>query len=227
MVAQKPTSATDEALVVVPTRVLRDAGLKDGFDPSADRILAAAFSPGTAQTLPRSLAELDERYKQLVCYVILLYGCTVFSYQRSALAGEKRLAGRRSLGLGGHLNAADGSQVDGRTGLDRAVRRELAEEVKLATDPDVQIVGVINDDSNQVGRVHLGLVIVARLTSPEVKLRDPTLADGRFDALDDLVARQEEFETWSRLCMPGLAELLERGRTWGPPAFPVDAPNPQ
>lgn len=197
----------DERLIVVPVDALRAAGLAQGFDPSPDSILAAAFQPGIARVMPRSAAEADPRFKQLVCYVILRHGGQVFHYRRSAGVGERRLAGLRSLGVGGHLNAGDaGSRIDlASTG--RAIRRELDEEVCLTEEPSVRYLGVINDDSQPVGRVHLGIVALAELCEPRVHLRDSALTDGRFDPPEALGDRAESFETWSQLCLPTLVSL--------------------
>jgi predicted NUDIX family phosphoesterase len=194
----------EEELIVVPVDALRAVGLTQGFDPNSERILSAAFAPNVARGMTRSLAEADERFKQIVCYIVLLYGFTVFHYRRSPRVGEVRLAGLRSLGIGGHLNSFDTTDGDGRRGLERAIRRELAEEVRLDHEPDLSIVGVINDDANPVGRVHVGLVVIGRLRDEVVRLHDETLLDGRFDSLVEIDHRVQEFETWSRLCLPAI-----------------------
>jgi predicted NUDIX family phosphoesterase len=201
----------EEELVVVTVDALRAAGLSQGFDPNPERILSAAFTPGVARSLRRSLAEADERFKQIVCYIALLYDCTVFHYRRSPRVGETRLAGLRSLGIGGHLNSFDTNVGDPRQVLERAIRRELAEEVWLDHDPELSVVGVINDDANPVGRVHVGLVATGRLRNDDVRLRDETLVDGRFDLLADVGRRVQEFETWSRLCLPAILRESSSG----------------
>jgi predicted NUDIX family phosphoesterase len=202
-----PSNASDEELVVVPVDALQAAGLTNGFDHNPERILAAAFAPGVARPLRRGLAEVDERYKQVICYVVLLYGHTVFHYRRSSQVGESRLAGLRSLGIGGHVNVFDGIDGDARSGLRRAIRRELSEEVTLDHEPELTIVGIINDDSNPVGRVHLGLVAFGQSRNVNVELRDATLTDGRFDRIVDVESRGTEFESWSRLCFPAIRQV--------------------
>jgi len=124
----------DEPLIVVPVRHLRAANLAQGFDPSPEPILATVLKPNVARVMPRSVAEADPRFKQIVCYVIVRSQGLVFHYLRSAGAGERRLAGRRSLGLGGHLNADDADGALDHQGLQRAIQRELDEEVALARD---------------------------------------------------------------------------------------------
>jgi len=194
----------EETLVVVAADFLRAADLKQGFDPQPERILEAIFAPGVATFLKRSLAESDPRFKQLVCYVVLRAGGSIFHYCRSAKAGETRLAGRRSLGVGGHLNAEDAGDRVGRQWLDRAIQRELSEEVELGAVTRLDFLGIINDDASDVGKVHVGVVAVAELETTTVRLRDSTLVDGRFDRPDVLAERAAEFETWSQLCLPAV-----------------------
>lgn len=204
--AQQPL---DELVVVVPSDRLRTARLAQGFDPRPDPILAAIFTPDAARVMPRSAAEADPRFKQIVGYVVLRCGRMIFHYQRTHRVGEPRLAGQRSLGIGGHLNAEDVGSIPGLDDLERAIHRELAEEVVLAERPAMRYLGMINDDSTEVGRVHVGLVALADLRVPAVQLRDRTLQDGRFDPPEAIQRILASFETWSQLTFPALVNLLE------------------
>ncbi|MCL4498661.1 MAG: phosphoesterase [Chloroflexi bacterium] len=202
----------DEQIVAVPTEHLRQARLRQGFDTDVETIVVAALESGKARILPRRLAEVDPRFKQLICYVILRHGERVFHYLRSAQVGEGRLAGLRSVGLGGHLSVADaGADLDsvGREWLERAIQRELSEEAAVAEPPVVTYVGIINDDSTEVGRVHVGIVAQAHLAAPHVMLRDSSLSDGRFDTPESLRSQLDQFETWSQLCLRALLTRAE------------------
>jgi predicted NUDIX family phosphoesterase len=201
-------ASAEEQVIVVSTSDLRRAGLRDGFDPCPAPILAAVFAPGASRPMARARAEADPSYKQIICYVVLMCQGRLFHYRRSARATEHRLAGLRSLGVGGHLNVTDDGEVASPAGLERAIRRELAEEVVLDEVPPIEYLGIINDDSTPVGQVHVGLVAAARLTRPAVRLRDAALVDGRFDPPVSLLGRAAEFETWSQLCLPALVNLL-------------------
>ncbi|MGH2457496.1 MAG: phosphoesterase [Chloroflexota bacterium] len=197
-------SSGDELLIVVPVEPLRAAKLGQGFDPSPEPILAAALQPGVARVMPRALAERDPRFKQIVAYVILRHRGRIFHYRRSSAVGERRLAGLRSLGVGGHLNQGDVQDSLDLASLRRAIHRELGEELVLAEQPAIHWFGMINDDSTEVGKVHVGLVAVADLRGSDARLRDPTLVDGRFDLVPRIVAQADDFESWSRLCLPAL-----------------------
>src|SRR5439155_24195504 len=107
----------DEMLVVIPVERLRSVSAAIGFNPEVAPILAELFQAGATDTMPRSAAELDPRYKQLVAYVALRWQGKFFHYLRTSRVGEQRLAGRRSIGVGGHLNAADVAVGEGVAGL--------------------------------------------------------------------------------------------------------------
>ena len=194
----------DEMLVVIPVERLRSVSAAIGFNPEVAPILAELFQAGATDTMPRSAAELDPRYKQLVAYVALRWQGKFFHYLRTSRVGEQRLAGRRSIGVGGHLNAADVAVGEGVAGLRQAIRRELAEEVDLEVEPTVRYAGIIDDDETPVSRVHLGIVAIADLGTPKVTLRDPSLTDGSFDDPRRLHARLGEFEGWSQQCLRAL-----------------------
>jgi predicted NUDIX family phosphoesterase len=132
----------------------------------------------------------------------------VFCYTRGKSQGEARLHRLRSLGVGGHVAEAD---AEGRATLDAyemALERELDEEVEVDSDGRIRRVGLINDDSTPVGRVHLGVVHVYDLERPAVLPREAGLAEAGFVPLAEVEARREQFETWSQICIDA---FLRRG----------------
>jgi predicted NUDIX family phosphoesterase len=66
-------------------------------------------------------------------------------------------------------------------------------------------VGLINDDSNAVGSVHLGIVHVLEVERPEVASRESELVECGFETLEQLLADRERFETWSQITLDALA----------------------
>ena len=83
--------------------------------------------------------------------------------------------------------------------------REIKEEVILAGAPPLRIVGFLNDDDNEVGKVHLGVVSVVRLTSPLLAVRETDKMLGRWAELLELGQLGTlTFETWSSLVLQGL-----------------------
>jgi predicted NUDIX family phosphoesterase len=194
-----------ERVLVIPTALLHEragpAGLFQGFSPAVDHFLPWLLEPAHLGYLPRAQAERDPAFKQLIPYVVLRCGGQVFHYRRGRAGTEARLHSLRSLGVGGHICQEDGeSSADPyRTGM----RRELAEEVVMEAPYTERILGLINDDCNPVGRVHLGIVHVLDVAEPWVRRREEALAECGFSPLDQLRRQRSEFETWSQLLLEG------------------------
>ncbi len=190
-----------ERVLVVPGAALDRLGRFQGFSAEADRYLEGLLAPDLAQFRARSEVEDDPAYKQIIPYVVFASEGSVFCYTRGTSQGESRLHRLRSLGVGGHVSEAD---ADGRGTLDAyelAMRRELDEEVEVGSEGRITRVGLINDDSTPVGRVHLGVVHLYELERPSVSPREEGLADPEFVGIDRLVRLREHFETWSQICI--------------------------
>lgn len=146
--------------------------------------------------IPRPEAEMDPSHKQIIPYVVLCRGDEVFATRRLKKGGEARLHGLISLGVGGHINPeADG---DGSDVLFRGMNREIDEEVDITTKGELIPRGMINDDGNEVGRVHLGLFFTMEV-SGQVSVRETEKLEGFWIPKKDLVSLMEEMETWSQL----------------------------
>ena len=194
-------SVSNERVLVVPGAELDRLGRFQGFSAEADRYLEALLAPGLGTFRPRSEVEDDPSHKQIIPYVIFRSGDAVFCYTRGKSGGEARLIRRRSLGVGGHVAEED---AGGRATVDAyeaALRRELDEEVEVGSPGVLTRVGLINDDSTPVGRVHLGVVHVYELDRPEVAPRESALAECGFVPCAALRAEWESFETWSQICV--------------------------
>ena len=155
-----------------------------------------------AEFIERERAEQDPAYKQIIPYCILRYGDQVFRYKRSGWAGEKRLQGLYSIGVGGHINRSDVLPLlaDVTSILDWARDRELNEEFGVTYSRPPRLIALLNDDSTEVGRVHFGAIYEYELDSPEVESREKRVhIHSAFASMDELVARAEEYEGWSRI----------------------------
>ncbi len=179
---------------------LRDAGLFQGFSDRVAHYLPRLLEGSALRYLPRDEAEGDERFKQLIPYVVLRHVGRVFHYTRGG-GGEKRLHAKRSIGIGGHIAPQDGGLSPGayRVGM----LRELTEEVELIGEWTERCIGLINDDRTPVGRVHLGVVHILDLSTPEVRSREAALVAGGFATVQELRQHREAFETWSRFLLDG------------------------
>lgn len=198
-----------ERVLVVPTARFHAAGHFHGFSADVDRYFPHLLEPTGLQYLPREQAENDPSFKQLIPYVVLRSGGSVFHYTRGAKGTEARLHARRSVGIGGHVRAEDG--VAAADAYRAGLLRELEEEVDAPPAVAEGIIGLINDDRTPVGSVHLGIVHVFDLPEPRATLRDPALTAGGFAPLSELARTPEAFETWSQFLLEGAGrDALQR-----------------
>lgn len=191
-----------ERVLVVPAAEFDRLGRFQGFSADADRYLEALLTPDLVRFLPRSEVEDDPGFKQIIPYVLFRSGESVFSYTRGKASGESRLRRLRSLGVGGHVAEADAEGRGTPDAYELALRRELDEEVALPPElGPIRRLGLINDDSNPVGLVHLGVVHLVELDAPRLAPREDALAEPEFVAVADLPALRDGFETWSQICI--------------------------
>jgi predicted NUDIX family phosphoesterase len=202
--------AAEEQVLVIETKVLEELGLFHGLAFDVDKYLEAIFVPGLPRFMSRSQVEKDPSYKQLIPYVIMSCQGKYLSYVRGKKAGEKRLMGNRSIGIGGHINPVDDVSLLGifETYLE-AVEREVAEEVNLETRHSDRIAALLNDDSNEVGQVHLGIVHHWKLLEPKVSKKEQMITQMSFMTMDELQAVKDTMETWSQLCLDGLSRMTK------------------
>lgn len=195
-----------EHVLVIPRALFDSLGSFQGFQPDAQRYLDALLAPGANFFMERSQAELDPTHKQLIPYSIFHHQGSYLAYTRGGASGEKRLVAKRSIGIGGHINPIDTAQDGlGETLYLNGVEREISEELILSGTHTQRVIGLINDDSNEVGSVHLGVVHVFDLSSAEVQSNEEAIQDLSFYPLTQLQEIQEQLESWSRICLNHLA----------------------
>jgi predicted NUDIX family phosphoesterase len=194
----------DERVLVVPSAELDRLGRFQGFSGEADRYITALLVPELMQYRPRSEVEDDPGYKQIIPYVVFRCNGNVFCYTRGKSQGEARLHRLRSLGVGGHVSEEDAQGGKDLNAYEAAMRRELDEEVAVASPGRIGRVGLINDDSTPVGQVHLGVVHLFELEQPQVTAREEGLAEAGFLPLSSVLTIQHEFETWSQICIDSI-----------------------
>jgi predicted NUDIX family phosphoesterase len=145
--------------------------------------------------MDRPQAEDDPAFKQVIPYVVVRDGSRTFLMERTDAGGDPRLHRKASIGVGGHINPVDGDADP----LDAGLRREWAEELDADWEPEFQLVGLLNDDSNPVGSVHLGVVFVVEAAGRPVAVREHEKLTARMAGPDEVAAARERMETWSRL----------------------------
>ena len=198
-----------EEVLVVPRALFDRIGAFQGIQTEGLEIaIRQLLDPANHFFMDRAAAEEDPSHKQLIPYCIFRCGDRILHYTRGKAGGEARLHAKISVGVGGHVNPIDTGE--GRTGPDAyhaAVTREIEEELDLPEDHEHRIIGLLNDESNTVGQVHLGIVHLIDLTSDHVKSREDALTDLGFTALTELNGPMfDRLETWSQFCIRHLSE---------------------
>jgi predicted NUDIX family phosphoesterase len=194
----------DERVLVIPSVELDRLGRFQGFSAEAERYITALLVPELMQYRPRSEVEDDPGFKQIIPYVVFRAADAVFCYTRGKSQGEARLHRLRSLGVGGHVSEEDAQGGKDLDAYEAAIKRELDEEVTVASPGRIGRIGLINDDSTPVGRVHLGVVHLYELEKPQVTAREEGLAEAGFLPLASVRTIQHEFETWSQICIDSI-----------------------
>ena len=199
----------DENILVIKRSLFDELGSFHGLNFEPEKYLKAILSRGNNFFLPRAQAENDPTHKQIIPYVVLEFENTVFYYVRGKRAGEQRLVSKGSIGIGGHLNDGDAGLFNlDEEHYNRVVEREVHEEIHLLAKFQNRTVALLNDDTTEVGQVHLGIVHVFRLAEPKVEKRETMITNIAFLGRDELMARRESLETWSQLCLDSLERLL-------------------
>jgi predicted NUDIX family phosphoesterase len=199
----------DENILVIKRSLFDQLGSFQGLNFESRKYLDAILSRGNNFFLPRAQAEKDPTHKQIIPYVLLTHGGKLLHYIRGKKAGEQRLVAKGSIGIGGHMNESDESlfALD-ETAYRAGVEREVGEEIRIDTKFNDCIVALLNDDSNEVGQVHLGVVHVFKLAEPKVEKREAMITNIAFLGKEELLARRDSLETWSQICIDALDRLL-------------------
>jgi predicted NUDIX family phosphoesterase len=199
----------NENVLVVRRSLFDQLGSFQGLNFEPKKYLRELLRRGNNFFLPRAQAEHDPTHKQLIPYVLLAFENKVLHYVRGKKAGEQRLIAKGSIGIGGHMNDRDESLF----ALDEAayragVEREVNEEIKIDSPFEDRIVALLNDDATDVGRVHLGIVHVLKLTKPKVLKHEAMITNLAFLSKEELFARRDSLETWSQICADSIDRLL-------------------
>jgi predicted NUDIX family phosphoesterase len=188
---------SDERVFIVPRSAVPDAAAWHGLRTDGMAAFVTALeSDGRYE--PRDRMEIDPSCKQVIPYLVLRDGHRIFLMQRTTGGVDARLHGRFSIGVGGHLNPGDGGLLGG-------LEREWREELVADFVPDFRPLGLLNDDTTEVGSVHLGAVYLADAEGRSVAIRETDKLSGAFAEPEAVAAVADRLETWSRLVFDFLA----------------------
>ncbi len=149
--------------------------------------------------LDRAPAEMDEAHKQWIPYALLMNEeDQIAAYPRQG--GEERLHGSWSIGIGGHVHPADGS--DWESAMLGGLKREVSEEYEGVTVGEPVFLGIINEELTEVGKVHMGAVFLQRCLSTEISQRGELSGMEWMEPIQigNTVTRSR-FEKWSLLAL--------------------------
>jgi predicted NUDIX family phosphoesterase len=198
-----------EQVLVFPTKLLEEVNCPNGYIENPSKYLRCILYDDNLTFVDRDLAEQDTNLQQIIPYCVLRWNGEVFTYERTKKSGENRLHNLLSLGIGGHVNPVDSDSSDNTELLIKgflvpqiytnAFYRELNEEVEILSSFQNTIIGCIRDTSNDVGRVHFGIIHRLTLKEKNVKTVDPALTNGVFRGIVEVKRDIEKFESWSKL----------------------------
>lgn len=199
----------DEMILCSPTEPLKPFIIGDSLisnQKTVEKILL--HYANNAVSKRRGDAEEDFTLKQLIPYIVLVKGDTVFLYERLKGAGEKRLVGSSSVGIGGHMNLISNDPFGLLNNIYVDADRELNEELNLSRPIDVSRSQLffLNDDSNEVGKVHLGAVLLINVEEDiEATVKETEQLAGRFVPFDEIDANL--LENWSKIVLTALGYI--------------------
>lgn len=156
-------------------------------------------------SIRRGDCEQDTEYKQIIPYVVLRHENKYFAYKRLSGSGEQRLVNHISIGVGGHMNLrpSDDNFGDFMEVLMTEATRELEEELIIGDDVSVYFdrenFHILNDDLNEVGRVHIGVVMVVDLNSDNIRVRETDSLEGGFVTEEYLLENEDKLESWTSI----------------------------
>jgi predicted NUDIX family phosphoesterase len=195
---------TDELVFVVPrSTVIEGDGWHGVRTTDIESFVEAVERAGRFS--PRPAMEADPGFKQIIPYLVLRDGPRYFLMRRTRAGGDVRLHDRWSIGVGGHVNPGDG-------GLSGGLVREWTEELIADFIPEFRLVGLLNDDTTEVGRVHLGAVYLAEAGGRAVAIRETDKLTGAFATREEVANVAADLETWSLLAFEHF-ESREAGGT--------------
>lgn len=190
------TETAEERVLVVPRRHVPDEGRWYGLRTDGlEAFLDVVTRHGRYE--PREAMERDSSFKQIIPYLVLRDGERYFLMRRTRAGGDARLHDRWSIGVGGHIDPGD-------DGLSGGLRREWQEELVADFEPEFMPFALLNDDTTDVGAVHLGVVVLADAGGRPVSIRETDKLSGAFAEPAEVAAGAGHLETWSRIVFDAL-----------------------
>jgi len=193
-----------EEVLVVPRKILfgeKNERYFQGFLPRKNvefeeliRKKSIFILRKTSSPKQKKPAEEDPEMKQIIPYIIFKYKDEFFVYKRLEKSDEKRLVEKYSIGIGGHINPIDRGDV-----LWEGMKREFLEEVDYPYRYKSKIIGFINDDRDDVGKVHFGVVFLLEGSNSRIEVKERDKISGKMMTLIEAGKFRDKMESWSQI----------------------------
>jgi predicted NUDIX family phosphoesterase len=203
---KRKLSDAEEYIMVFPRSLLMETGYFQGLSFDVKKFIGEILDQKNYKFMIRKSIESDTNYKQLIPYVILKHKDTIFSYRRGKMLSEERLMDNYSIGIGGHISVSDHNLFT--TTYEEGLNREVMEEVTINCNYENKMVAIINDDTNDVGKVHFGVIHIFTLEKAMVVKREGSIADTKFMSVPELKNNIQKFENWSKICINEIEKIL-------------------
>ena len=184
-----------ESVLVVPRTVI-DPLCHGVFTPEVAPVEKAVLE--NCRFLARNIAETDYQFKQVIPYVVVRHEDRTLLIWRTNKQTEARLHNLYSLGVGGHINDTDIPSASSNIIL-TGMRREFNEEIAVESEQSCELVGIINDDSTDVSRVHMGFVFVLRTSTPQFTIMEPGKYTAAWKTSEELAMHYAQMESWAQI----------------------------
>ncbi|MBD3231458.1 hypothetical protein GF322_02230 [Candidatus Dependentiae bacterium] len=155
------------------------------------------------QFLWRSKVETNTNYKQIIPYLIFSFQNKLFLMKRRSNASDVRLQDKYSLGIGGHIREDD---IKNKSIFDWA-KREFNEEINYSGNLEFESIGLLNDDSNSVGLVHIGFVFLLKGGSDKISIKDEHTS-GELLQVQECQKFYDKMESWSKIVFNYLVQNI-------------------
>lgn len=202
----KTKNNKNEKVLVFPSIVLDNLLRFQGLEFNVNKYLSEIES--CFEFIERRKIEYNFNYKQVINYIILFCKDKIFSYRRGLIEADKRVSFNLSIGIGGHI-AKENNENLNKSIFSTGMESELNEEVDITTEFKTKLVALINDDSDDVGKVHFGIIYLIDLKTQSIKAKEDIIEEPNFVTLEELKKNLNQYESWSRICIDNLGKLID------------------
>ncbi len=193
---------TDEQILVVQKNILFSHQVIDGLK-NVDFDLYQKFIEKHKKFLWRSEMEKNDLYKQIIPYLVFTHDNKIFVMKRKSNPSETRLQSKLSIGIGGHIRKKDLDSKSMSNSIIDWSRREFKEEVKYKGKFKFEPLGILNDESNPVGKVHTGFVFLLHGSTENIDIKDEH-QEGYMLTFKECMSMYNQMENWSRIILDHL-----------------------